>query len=343
MHHNVKKFKICMMAPFILHTSSISNIAELLSENLEREGHTVLRVSTKTSTPFKITMFLKLLRVSRNYDIIHVHCASYWGVLPALMGSLAGKICNKRIVTTYHGGAANQFFRRWIFFIKPFFKQVTITVPSQFLRNIFENFGLTATVIPNILDLKKFQYKGRPNIKPKLLFAKHLKSEYNPEMGIKAFKIVKSVFPQGKMKIVGSGPLEDKLKNLIKELKLDDVEFVRPIAYDKIPLLYSSMDICINCSNVESFGMVIVEAFACGLPVVSTDVGGISSIIQDNINGLLVFPNDHKAMAKKVIYLLENPNYTLKMTENARKWVEENCAWESVKHKLLRIYEGEEQ
>lgn len=331
--------RICILAPFIPSIGGMTTIAEMQSNHLEKEGVAVFRVKTKTKTPFKITAFIKLLRVARQCDIIHAHCSSYWGFLPTIMAVIAGKIYGIRIVITYHGGRAEDFFNRYCFIAKPFLGCVdTIVVPSVFLKNVFENFGFKTKIIPNIIELNKFEYIERRNIKPKIIVTRHLKKIYNIECTIQAFGIVKKYYTDAELKIVGDGDQRESLEKLVKKLKLTNVTFTGAIKNENMQEMYQSSDIFINPTTVDNFPVSIIEAFACGLPVISTNVGGVPYILQDGHNGLLVESGDYKAIAKNVFYLIENQNEALRFTRNARKVVEENYTWDGIRLKLAIIY-----
>ncbi len=334
-----RDLRICIVAPFISSIGGMTTIAEMQSDNLIKEGATVFRVKTKTKTPFKITAFIKLLMGTHHFDIIHAHCSSYWGFLPVIMAVVTGKIYGKRVVITYHSGNAEVFLNRFGFIAKPFLRLVdTIIVPSGFLKNIFEKFGFKTEIIPNIIELNKFEYIERQNIKPKLIATRYLKKIYNIECAIHAFEIVNRHYPDAELKIVGDGDQREHLENLVEELKLTNVKFIGSIKNEDMWEMYRSSDIFINPTTVDNFPVSVVEAFACGLPVISTNVGGVPYLLQDLYNGLLVDSGDYEAIAKKILYLIENQSEALKFSRNARNMVEKNCTWDAIRLNLARIY-----
>lgn len=328
------------MAPFIPSIGGMTTVAEMQSNYLKKEGAIVFHIKTKTKTPLKLTAFLKLMKVARHCDIIHAHCSSYWGFLPTIMAVIAGKIYGTRIVITYHGGGAEDFLNRFVFFARPFLRRVdTIVVPSGFLKKIFENFGFKTEIIPNIVELDAFEYNDRQNIKPKLIVTRHLKKIYNIDCAIRAFEIVKRYYPDAELKIVGDGDQREHLENLVAKLKLTDVTFTGSIKNENMQNMYQSSDIFINPTKVDNFPVSILEAFACGLAVISTNVGGVPYIVQDGYNGLLVDSGDFEAIAKNVLYLIEKQNEALMFIRNARKTVEENYTWDGIRLKLMGYYE----
>lgn len=114
------------------------------------------------------------------------------------------------------------------------------------------------------------------------------------------------------------------------------MKFYGRLPHEKLPDIYDQYDILINASNIDNFPSSVVEAFASGLPVVSTNPGGIPYLVKDGEAGLLVNVNDCEALAQKVIFLLENPSFALEMARKARAECEK-YKWEKVKKTLLMV------
>lgn len=335
-----RSMRICLVANYSSSVGGISSQVDMLYKNLRREGADVRLVSTKSSLFFKPLIFLRVLNTVRQYEILHVHGCSWFGFLPIIMGVAAGRLFRRKTIVTYHGGDAGNFLSSYGFFVKPFLRLAdSITVPSSYLQDVFKKEGIDAVIIPNILDIERFTYVERKKLKPKFLIVKHLEAIYNVELGIRAFSIVKKHFPDAELRIVGSGSQENELKSLVKELGLSDsVVFLGAVDHRKIADIYKESDIFLNCSRIESFGMVILEAMASGLPVISTNVGGVSSIIKDGVNGFLVETGASDDMANRILYLLENPSVAAKISENGRKTAE-NYSWDNIRLSLNSIYQ----
>ncbi|MBN2013927.1 MAG: glycosyltransferase family 4 protein [Candidatus Altiarchaeota archaeon] len=339
LHH--PKVKIGLIANYGS-AGGISSQVDLLNKNLRLENFEVTLISTRSNLFLKPFVLIYTILKSRECDVLHIHGCSWFGFLPVAMGVLAGKLLRKKIVITYHGGEVSDFLDRFMFVCKPIlFIAKKITVPSQYLKSVFDERGINVDVVPNILDIENFPYCKRKQIRPKLLIVKHLEQVYNIKMGIMAFGIVKNNFPDAELKIVGSGSQENKLRALVKELGLNDsVCFLGVIDHNKIAGIYKESDIFLNCSIFESFGMVLLEAMASGLPVVSTNVGGIPSIIEDRVNGFLVEPDDYQGMAKSIISLLENQEIVNRVVINGRQKSEEHT-WEGIRQSIISLYESD--
>ncbi|MBI5765898.1 glycosyltransferase family 4 protein, partial [Candidatus Falkowbacteria bacterium] len=137
---------------------------------------------------------------------------------------------------------------------------------------------------------------------------------------VKAFKIVKEKFPQAKFLQIGAG---SALKSAMEKNNFFDIELKGSQDQNELIKFYHLSDIFVLSSTSESFGKVLIEANACGQPVVSTATTGAKEIIEDGVNGFLAPIGDYQALAEKIIYLLNNPDQAKEMGENGRNLVKE--------------------
>lgn len=148
------------------------------------------------------------------------------------------------------------------------------------------------------------------------------------------------------VKLVIIGPVYDKgyFKKVLKLIDIihsenkHSVKYLGELNQNDIIKWYQKATISITPSLNEPFGIVILEALACGTPVVASKVGGIPEIVKNGVNGVLVPPKDPEKLAKSIIYLLENNDLRTKMGENGRKTVVKNFAWSRITDKLLEFY-----
>jgi glycosyltransferase involved in cell wall biosynthesis len=142
------------------------------------------------------------------------------------------------------------------------------------------------------------------------------------------------------LNIIGDGPLLEYYKRLSKELAIDKhVRFLGFIEYSKMPEYYSASDLFVFPSRRESFGLVLAEAMASGLPVVSTNVTAIPEVIKDGETGILVPPNDPEKFAKAVNSLLNDPQRMREMGIKGRERVKEYFTWDKVAERAIRYFE----
>ena len=279
--------------------------------------------STRSNALMRPIVFIRLLAKARGFDIINSHGCSYIGFVTVLMCHIVSRLLGKRLVITYHGGGAKDFFDKYP--SCKYFLNVNqpVIVPSGFLEAVFAEYGLKSKIIPNVIDLKKFSFTERKNITPKIVSTRNLADVYNIKAAIDTHVIVQKQYPDAKYTIAGDGRRRKKLERYVSRHAIRNVVFAGRVNNADIPGLLAENDIFINTSLQDNYPVSILEAFACGLPVVSTDVGGIPFIVNDKKNGLLVEPNNPEDMAAKIIWLLENQNAAMTILRNARESLRE--------------------
>jgi len=154
---------------------------------------------------------------------------------------------------------------------------------------------------------------------------------------VRAFAVVKREYRSAHLDLVGGGPLEKEIRNLIRELSLQDIHFKGVFPHEKIAHYYDQADIFINASIVDNMPVSILEAFASGTPVVSTAPEGIQYLVKHEQTGLLSEPGDATALASNVIRLLRDRNLCSLVVQNAQK----ECgrySWQQVREQWLANY-----
>jgi glycosyltransferase involved in cell wall biosynthesis len=288
----------------------------------------------------RFIIFLSSLFNLKQASVIQIFGASHWYfflvVAPAIV--MAG-LLNKKTILNYRGGEAEIFLSKWGFLAIPLMKKADIiSVPSHFLKEVLEKAtGKEVLIVPNVIDTQIFQYKERGHIKPYIVVSRQLEPRYNIACAIRAFKIIKDKYPEAKLKIAGTGTEKNNLKKLSDNLELRDVYFLGALSHNQLAKVYDECDIMINSSNTDNFPGAILEAFACGLPVVTTNAGGIPFMVKEGENGILIDPDDHAALARGVFTLLQNPEMVQSLSLNGRK-VSEKHSWENIKITLFNLY-----
>ncbi len=249
-----------------------------------------------------------LLRRIPRHDVIHIFSASYMSfMLAPAPAILLSRLFGKKCILNYRSGEADDHLTRWRRRIGWILRRVDkIIVPSGYLVAVFAHHGYTATAIPNIADAGKFCFRQRREVLPRILVPRNLEPLYDVETAIRAFVEVRRHYPSATLRITGTGSEELRLRRLVREEKLEGIEFVGRIERDRMPRLYDEADIFLNTSVVDNMPVAIIEAFFSGLPVVTTNAGGIPYIVRDRENGLLCEMRDHKALAAAVCELVAN-------------------------------------
>ena len=244
-----------------------------------------------------IPYVIRLERVCRTKPCLHIMANSGWSWhLFAAPAIVIGRLHKCRVIVNYRGGYLKQFLERQQRFVLPLIRMASaIIVPSDYLRCVFDDFQISSDVIPNVIDTQTFRPSDRKTggvetiVAPHVVVTRNLEEIYDIPTAIRAFQKIHQEFPTARLTVAGSGPALSALERLVSEVKLDEaVEFVGRLSVNDIADLYAKADLMLNPSRVDNMPNSILEAFASGLPVVSTNVGGIPYIARAGIDAALV-------------------------------------------------------
>jgi len=282
-----------------------------------------------------------LARVSR-YDVLHIFSASYYSYLLSVAPAiLIGRFYGKKVILNYRSGEAEDHLANWKLSAVPTMRLAdTIVVPSGYLVEVFGRFGLTARSIYNIVELERFQYRERKPLRPIFLTSRLLEPLYNVPCVLRAFALIQQSYPEATLTVAGDGWMRGELEQLARDLGLRQTTFIGRVPFDEMPAMYDSADIYLTATNLDNMPSSITESMAAGLPVVTTDAGGIPFIVTHEESCLMVRCDDHEAMAAAAIRLLEDNELALKLTAQARirakkfTWPVVRDEWVSLYHEL---------
>jgi L-malate glycosyltransferase len=272
-------------------------------------------------------------------DVAHVFSASYASFLLAPLPAMAvARSLNKRVVLHYHSGEADDHLANWGALVHPWLKLAHhIVVPSEYLRGVFEKYGHHVEVIPNVVDVSHFTYRERRPLEPRLLSVRNLEPHYRIDIIIEAFARLKRHMPRATLVIAGYGSEESRLRSLAASCRVDGIEFIGRVDPAFMPQLYDRADIFLNASVVDNQPVSILEAFASGLPVISTPTGDIPALVKDQQTGFLVPPFDPDAMAATIMRVLQQPDHARECSEHAYASLD-RFTWPAVREAWARIY-----
>lgn len=279
-----------------------------------------------------------LIKEIPRYDVIHIFSASYLSfVIAPTPAILISKLARKKIVLNYHSGEAADHLLRWKSARRTIRLVDEIAVPSRYLADVFKRFGFQSRPIYNFIDTTLFRFRERSPFRPVFLSNRNLEPMYNVACVIRAFAIISRRCPEARLIIAGDGSERAALESLVSSLHLDNVTFLGQVAPQDMPELYDSADVFLNASEIDNMPLSIIEAFASGLPVVTTDAGGIPYIVTNEVNGLLVECRDHEALASSAIRLVEEDGVASRVAGKARLDCE-SYTWPSVREEWLALY-----
>ena len=297
--------------------------------------------------------------VEHEVDLVHARA----GTPPAPIAGLRyAKKRKKPFIVSYHGDGdwiyGGLIRRMSVYFYSKYlldkilsYADVIISTSEYYIdkSRVLGKYRDKIVVIPNGINIDEFdigyskvecrEKLGLPIDDEMILFLGGLTPHKGPDVLLKAMpKILKDI-PNVKLVFVGSDEMREELERLCK--KMDVEKYVKFTGFVgdvfKKALYYKAADVFVLPSLLESFGIVNLEAMACGVPIVASKIGGIPAVVKDGENGLLVPPQDSEALADKIIYLLENEDVRKKLGKNGRKKVEE-YSWEKVAEETEKVY-----
>ncbi len=319
--------------------SNVSSI-HTLGALLESENYSVHYASKKVNKILRLLdMIFTFIKYRDKVDYVLIDTYSTQNFYFALVISLLCRLFQVNYIPNLNGGnlpirlKKNPLISKWIF------KHAYINVsPSIYLKNAFESYGYTnVSYIPNSIEIGNYKFRKRNFNAVKLLWVRSFSEIYNPKLAIKVLKKLEEANIDASLCMVGpdsDGTLA-KTKKLAKKLNIK-VTFTGKLSKNDWINLSKDYNIFINTTNFDNAPVSVIEAMALGLPVVSTNVGGIPFLISDKKEGLLVERNNTKAMADAIMNIVENKNLAQTITKNARKKVEQ-FDWQVVKQLWLNI------
>ncbi len=284
---------------------------------------------------------MKALKLCRKPDLIHVHILTRLGVIAWIQ-----KILHKTpYIITEHWSRylpGNDFggFLRKLFTKIVVRNAETVTTVTENLAIAMRNHGLKNdkyVVLPNVVNLDMFHISKRNNNPCKIIHISCFEDKSKNISGLlESLKIIDDKGIDFKCKLIGEGMDLNLMKEKAKELQLiNKVSFTGLLQGQALADELSSGDFLVLSSNYENMPVVILEALASGLPVVSTNVGGIKEMIDDT-KGILVKPRNKEALAEAMIKMIEtHKNYDANYLRNS---VIEKYGYESVGRFLDSIY-----
>jgi glycosyltransferase involved in cell wall biosynthesis len=342
---------VLIIGNFLSSSIGTRSVCEDFSERLKAFGWKVITASTKKARVARLIDMVSTIWSKRNeYEIAQVDVYSgnafFWAETACWTLQRAGK----PYILTLHGGNLPVFANKWPRRVRRLLNSATaVTCPSPFLVEKLRTFRNDLLLLPNSLQVSSFPFVHRENPKPNLIWLRAFHGIYNPELAPKVMDSLRKIFPDVHLKM--GGPVKEessiqKMKNVAKDLGVEDrIEISGPISRANIGSFLNQGDIFLNTTYFDNTPVSLMEAMACGLCIVSTNVGGLPYLLKDGHDALLVPPNDSQSMSAAVQRLLQEPGLASKISKNARDaaekfdWSEILPRWEA----LFQTVSGKEQ
>jgi glycosyltransferase involved in cell wall biosynthesis len=293
---------------------------------------------------FRLIPYLSdVWKLAGKVNVIHLMANSGWSwQLFSAPVVWIGWLRKTPVIVNYRGGEAQSYFEQSFQWIHPSLKKASlIVVPSGYLKKVFADFGLDTHVIPNIVDLERFKPISTKPQKPtfKLIITRNLEVIYGIETAIKAVALAKEQVADLCLEIAGTGPQQKDLQKLVETLGLQQqVKFVGRLDAKQIVEFYQSADVMLNPTTVDNMPNSVLEALACGVPVITTDVGGIPFIVEHEKTALMVPVGDEVVMASQIVSLYQSADIRKRLVSNGLAAVQP-YAWPCVRGRWIDLYQ----
>ena len=349
--------RLLLVGPLPPPAGGMANQTRQLGQLLSAEGLRVTLVQTNApyqpawigGVPvlralFRLVPYLaRLWRGIAGADVVHVMANSGWAwhlfAMPAIR---IAKARRRAVVVNYRGGLAAEFLARSARSVAATLSDTRLAVPSAFLQQVFRRHGIESVIIPNVVDVERFRPGTLPQhlapAAPHVVIARNLEPVYGIDLGLRALALVAQRFPGLRASIAGTGPELEYLGALAGALGIADrVRFTGRLDAHEMVRLYQSADLVLNPSRADNTPNSILEALACGVPVVSTDVGGIPFLVEHGRSAWLAPVESPEALAHGVCEVLTNPQLRDTLVASGLE-LARSCAWTNVRAQWLGTY-----
>jgi phosphatidyl-myo-inositol alpha-mannosyltransferase len=296
------------------------------------------RIAVSPLVPLKVRQFLQ----DEAFDVVHLHEP----MTPMLC--LAVLLHSRSVnVGTFHAARpVNVMYHYTKAILDMFFEKLDARIAvSEAAREFVDSyFPAEFTIVPNGISLEQYHpgvepipglMDGRRNI---LFVGRYNEQRKGFRYLVRAMPLVRDQFPDARLVVVGQGDPERSERYLLDH-GIDDTIFTGFVSAEMLPRYYASCDVfCAPSTGRESFGLILLEALATGKPVVAAANAGYRAVIRNGIDGVLVEPKDHNALALGIVRVLADAELRQRMRTNALEHVKQ-FSWPVVAERVLQVYE----
>lgn len=325
----MEKRGVLLIGNFLSAVTGVRGVGEDLARRLTGAGWNAVTASDKSG------------RLARLLDMIvttwsrrHEYWVAYVEIYSDLAFFWAETVCRvlrlaaKPYVLTLHGGGLPDFARRWPRRVRRLLESAAVvTTPSRYLLEEMKIYRRDLRLIPNPLSLEAYLFQLRKNPQPRLIWLRAFHKIYNPVLASQVITRLVGKIPEISLIMVGpdkgDGSLSQTRKKAAELGVVERIRFPGKVPKSEVPHWLNQGDIFINTTNVDNTPVSVLEAMACGLCVVSTDVGGIPYLLEHGQDALLVPADSPEAMAAAVERILTEPGLAERLSFQGRRKVEQ--------------------
>ncbi len=326
-------------------TGASRAVGEDLAERLQARG---IRVCAASSVPNKALRLYDMLQTTwsrrREFEVAIVDVFSG----PAFR--FAEAVCTllrhirKPYILALRGGDLPKFSERYPARVARLLQRATaVAAPSAYLIEGLQSMRRDIVEIPNPIDCGRYSFQLRSAPQARLVWLRAFDAIYNPTLAPRVLARLLDRYPDCRLTMVGKDKGDGSLAATHAEVKrcgvAEHCRILPKVAKQDVPATLAVGDVFLNTTNIDNTPVSVLEAMACGLCVVSTNVGGLPHLITHGQHGLLVPPNDEAAMADAVHDVLSSPELAARLSANGRQRAEA-CDWSRVTDRWLELLES---
>ncbi len=318
-----KRKRVLLIGYFLSKRGGYQGVSEDLADSLKATGWEVITASAysqrlRRSGHMVWTAWFRC----RDYQIAHVDVFGGAAFLWAEMVCNVLRWLDKPYILTLHGGDLPEFAQRWPGRVRRLLRSAAaVTAPSRYLHEKMKPYRSDLHLLPNALHLGVYKFRLRQRPRPQLVWLRAFHGIYNPPLAPRVVALLAKDFPDVHLTMIGrdkgDGSLQAVRQTALNLGVIDRITVSGGVPKASVPHWMNRGDIFLNTTNIDNAPMSVLEAMACGLCVVSTDVGGIPYLLEHERDALLVPPDDPESMALAVKRLLTEPHLAEKLSRQA--------------------------
>lgn len=320
---------LLLIGNFLGATRGTPSVSEELARQLTASGWPVLTTSTQPGRLARVSdMLMTVWRQRHAYQVAHIEVYSGAAFVWAELAGALLRWLGKPYVLTLHGGNLPAFARRWPTRIRHLLnKAAAVTTPSRYLFEQIKPYRADLHLLPNPLTLSAYSFTRRQRLRPRLIWLRAFHNIYNPTLAIRVLAALAREFQDVHLTMTGPDKGDGSLPALKREASRlgvrERLTLNAAVPKAEVATALAPHDIFLNTTNVDNTPVSVLEAFACGLCVVSTNAGGIPYLLEHEQDALLVPPNDDVAMTEAVRRLLTDSDLAARLSRQARNKAEQ--------------------
>lgn len=305
---------------------------------------TQIQAGKWTKIRYALTAYLKAIFIIWRYDIVHFHTVpDFSSLLIQFPVLLLAKIGGKKVIMHLHVGnqlydnTNNRFFKWWMRH-----SDLIILLAYKFMeiyKSLYADVKTPADVLYNACE--KTESLPYDKHERTILFAGAFRPNKGGQILIRSFAHIHALYPEWRLVLLGSGIEENIYKKMICELGIEDaVEMPGYIGGDALKVYFKKAGIYCLCSYKEGFPMVVLEAWANAVPVVTTPVGGLVDVIEEGKNACTFDFGNELQLAEQLEALIQDYSKREFMSEYSKKFSQELFSLDVISNKMETIYQS---